>query len=77
MNPFDASLHLHPLSSLFQLTFPPTLPFSAIFLLDLPPILLTSGDDALQPDDVGVVELPQDAGFAEEGAALFVGAAGP
>lgn len=39
-------------------------------------VRLTGGDDALQPDDVGVVKLSQDAGLAEEGAPLFVRAAG-
>lgn len=47
-------------------------------MLPAAPLLvrLTGGDDALQPDDVGVVKLSQDAGLAEEGAPLFVGAAG-
>lgn len=41
-----------------------------------PLVRLTGGDDTLQPDDVGVVKLSQDAGLAEEGAPLFVRAAG-
>lgn len=47
------------------------------FLLHLPPIDLTGGDDALEPDDVGVVKLSQDARLAEERAPLFVRAASP
>lgn len=50
---------------------------SLLSSLPISPPLLTGGDDALQADDVGVVKLSQDAGLAEEGTPLFVGAAGP
>lgn len=62
----------------FHLPFALLLRFIPFFIL--PPlhsfVRLTGGDDALQPDDVGVVKLSQDAGLAEEGAPLFVRAAG-
>lgn len=69
-NPFCASFHLPfaPLCALFYL--------SSHFLPPAPFVPLTGGDDALQPDDVGVVKLSQDAGLAEEGAPLLVRAAG-
>lgn len=38
--------------------------------------LLTSGDDSLQTHDVGVIELSQNSCLAEEGAPLFLRAAG-
>lgn len=53
------------------------LPFTFFFLLLLPPINLTSGNDTLQPDDVGMVKLSQDARLTEKRASLFVRAASP
>lgn len=40
-------------------------------------LTLTSGDDPLEADDVGVVELAQDSRLAQEGAPLFLRAAAP
>lgn len=66
---------------LFSHSFPSGITFLpnclSLCLVSLPPSLLTGGDDALQSDDIGVVKLPQDASLAEEGATLFVRAAGP
>lgn len=80
---FDPSL-LRMFQPLLRLLLSPTrsplrfIPFFAPFPLS--PlhsfVCLTGGDDALQADDVGVVKLSQDAGLAEEGATLFVRAAG-
>lgn len=39
--------------------------------------VLTSGDDPLEADDVGMVKLAQDSRFAQERAPLFVRAAAP
>lgn len=78
--PLYASFYPHPLSFCSSILFPVVSPSSHTafyLLLHLPPICLTGGDDALQPDDVGVVKLSQDASLAEKGAALFVRAAGP
>lgn len=66
-----------PLCASFYLSFALHLRFIPFLIpISCPCVRLTGGDDALQPDDVGVVKLSQDAGLAEEGAPLLVGAAG-
>lgn len=58
--------------------FAPMVPSSSpAVAAGLPRSPLTCGDDTLQSDNVGVVELAQDARFAEERTPLFVRAASP
>lgn len=69
---------------LFSHSFPSGIPLllyylsvSALCTISLSPSFLTSGDNALQPDYVRVVKLPENASFAKKGTALLVRTTSP